>query len=253
MSNDLNKEVCIIGAGISGLVTAKTLSQDGFNVLIIEKESSLGGTWASSRSYPGLRANNSKFTYAYSDFPYPDDVDTFPFADDIDKYLNSYADKFKIRDLILFNQEVSNISQISKNFERLAVTYHSTDNKNHTTTRDFDFVVVCNGVFHLPKIPEIEGKERFSRRILHSSEVTAATYNKEEKVIIIGGGKSAYDCAAWAARHGVLPTLIFRRPQWMAPRYLPGGRIPGDWLMTSRLYSFFLKYYHSSKKKDIIS
>jgi cation diffusion facilitator CzcD-associated flavoprotein CzcO len=251
MNNFTNKNICIIGAGIAGLVTAKTLSQDGFNVLIIERDSSLGGTWAPSRSYPGLRANNSKFTYAYSDFPYPDDVNTFPFADEIRNYLESYAENFNIRSLILFNQEVSNISQTSENPKQLVVTYHSTNNNNDKITRDFDFVVVCNGVFHTPNIPEIEGKGQYSGKILHSSEVTASTYKNGEKVIIIGGGKSAYDCAAWAARHGVSPTLVFRRPQWMAPRYLPGGRIPGDWLVTSRFFSFFLKYYHSNEVKKL--
>ena len=32
----------------------------------------------------------------------------------------------------------------------------------------------------------------------------------------------------------------------MAPRFLPGGRIPGDWLVTSRLMALFLRYYHTN-------
>lgn len=37
--------VCVIGAGIAGLVTAKVLSKDGFEVTVYEKEDALGGTW----------------------------------------------------------------------------------------------------------------------------------------------------------------------------------------------------------------
>ncbi len=48
-----------------------------------------------------------------------------------------------------------------------------------------------------------------------------------DRIVVIGGGKSAFDCAAWAAQQGLSPTLLYRRAQWMVPRYLPGGRIPG--------------------------
>jgi cation diffusion facilitator CzcD-associated flavoprotein CzcO len=243
---DSTATVCVIGAGIAGLVTAKTLAQDGFDVLLIERDSDLGGTWAPSRTYPGLRTNNSKQTYEFSDFPYPDSTDTFPYAEDVRGYLESYADNFDIRSSIRFNQEVCNVSRASDDSDRWTVTFRSTDSANEETKRDFDFMVVCTGVFHIPRIPAIEGMEEFGGRILHSSVVSESTYRPGEKLIVVGGGKSAFDCAAWAARNGNSPTLLYRRPQWMVPRFLPGGRIPGDWLLISRFMANFLRYYHSS-------
>ena len=53
------QRVGIIGAGISGLVTAKIFLENGF-VLVFEKEAGLGGVWALTRTYPGLRANTAK-------------------------------------------------------------------------------------------------------------------------------------------------------------------------------------------------
>ncbi|MFQ6006260.1 MAG: flavin-containing monooxygenase [Woeseia sp.] len=244
---DTKATVCVIGAGIAGLVTAKTLAQDGFDVLIIEKDSNLGGTWAPSRTYPGLRANNSKRTYAFSDFPYPDSTELFPYAEDIRSYLESYADHFDIRSSIRFNQEVCDISRAGGDGERWEVTYRSTDDSNEEISSEFDFVAVCNGVFHKPNIPVVEGVEEFDGRVLHSSDVSETTYRQGEKIVIVGGGKSAFDCAAWAARRGHSPTLVFRRAQWMAPRFLPGGRVPGDSLVTSRFLGLFLRYYHSSR------
>ena len=40
----MNKNIVVIGAGISGLTTAYLLSKKGFDVTIIEKNSSVGGS-----------------------------------------------------------------------------------------------------------------------------------------------------------------------------------------------------------------
>jgi serine/threonine protein kinase len=78
-------------------VTAKTLTEDGFDVRVFEQGPDLGGTWAASRTYPGLRTNNTKQTYEFSDHPYPDDTELSPRADQVRSYLESYADRFGIR------------------------------------------------------------------------------------------------------------------------------------------------------------
>jgi dimethylaniline monooxygenase (N-oxide forming) len=56
------KRVAVIGAGIGGLVTAKVLRDDAFDVVVFEQEPTIGGVWAATRTYPGLRANNSRDT-----------------------------------------------------------------------------------------------------------------------------------------------------------------------------------------------
>lgn len=193
--------------------------------------------------YPGLRTNNSKETYAFSDFSYPVGADMFPYAEEVRSYLESYADHFDVRSKIQFNQEVVAVNRASDD-NRLAVTCRSSTNEE--TTGEFDFVAVCNGVLHIASLPAIAGMDEFAGRILHSSEVTASTYQTGDNVIVVGGGKSAFDCATWAAKSDVSPTLVYRRPQWMAPRFLPGGRIPGDLLLISRLMALFLRYYHSN-------
>src|SRR5438552_3367628 len=85
------RRVCVIGAGISGLVTAKVLVGDGFDVAVFEKEPTLGGVWAASRTYPGLRTNNPRDTYAFSDHPLPRAAGDFPSAAEMRNYLQSFA------------------------------------------------------------------------------------------------------------------------------------------------------------------
>ena len=85
------KYVCIIGAGVAGLVSAKVLKRDGFDVTVLEKESTIGGVWVESQAYPGLRSNNPKEACAFSDFDSPESADELPTAVQIRSYLQSYA------------------------------------------------------------------------------------------------------------------------------------------------------------------
>ena len=150
MSEAPTRRVCVIGAGIAGLVTSKVMDQDGFEVHVFERDTHLGGTWAPSRTYPGLRTNNSKRTYEFSDFPYPDDTADFPFAEDVRKYLEAYADRFNVRPLIRFQSEVTDVSRSTIDPDKLTVTVKSSEGEQSESVHGFDFVVVCNGVLHEP-------------------------------------------------------------------------------------------------------
>ena len=63
------KIFCIVGAGLSGLVSAKYLLENNFKVVILEKNSNLGGVWL-SKSYEGVKLQTTKKSYAFSDFPH---------------------------------------------------------------------------------------------------------------------------------------------------------------------------------------
>jgi dimethylaniline monooxygenase (N-oxide forming) len=57
-ARELIKNICVIGSGPAGLVTAQVLLQDGFkNVSIITRDKSPGGTWAAERVPHGLKLN----------------------------------------------------------------------------------------------------------------------------------------------------------------------------------------------------
>jgi len=228
--------VCVIGAGISGLVAAKVLGGDGFDVVVFEKEPTLGGVWAASRTYPGLRTNNPRDTYAFSDHPFPPTVADFPSAAEMRAYLESYAERFGLLARIRVGTEVVKVAQSGA---RWCVTVRATGSEE---VLDFDFVVVCNGVFSTPRIPAVDGMERFAGRIVHSTTLTDPDLVKDKRVLVVGGGKSALDCAAWAAAAGRSCTLLFRQAYWMWPRYL-GGVVNVQWLMFSRLTAKALRYH----------
>jgi dimethylaniline monooxygenase (N-oxide forming) len=248
MDRSSGKRVCVIGAGIAGLVTSKVLKEDGFEVVVFEKQPELGGVWAASRTYPGLRANNPRETYAFSDYPYPATVDDFPAAEQVRSYLVSYADHFGLRSLIRFSTGVVSVAGVAdgpgaaRKFKVVIRTAAS----EAAETLHFDFVVICNGVFSEPKIPHIPGRELFEGTVLHSSRLVDPGVAAGRRVVVVGGGKSALDCASWAAGHGQSCTLVFRAPHWMAPRYF-FGRIRFDKMVMTRVAESFLRYHRLSR------
>ena len=252
MINKNHKKVCIVGAGIAGIVSATVLHNDGFDVNLFEKENSIGGVWAPSRAYPDLRANTPGILYAFSDYPYPESAEEFPSASQIRNYLQSYTDHFNLRDYIHLSNEVVNISRQSySSNSKFKVTVKDLNRSSGTKQMDFDFVVICNGVFSKPYLPDLEGMELFDGEILHSSEFIDPEIIINKSVVVVGAGKSAYDCAAFASQYTDRCALVFRKPHWMIPRYF-FGFIRYDWLFANRFSELFAPYYKKNRIESFL-
>jgi dimethylaniline monooxygenase (N-oxide forming) len=238
---------CVIGAGVAGLVSAKVLKHDGFDVMVYEKESAVGGVWAPSRAYADLRTNNPRETYAFSDFAYPEATDEFPTAPQVQTYLESYAEDFGIQPHVRLGTEVVSVARGSARSDGshpgFRVTVRPSSDGTDTETDDFDFVVVCNGVFSKPYVPRLRGHDGFAGLWIHSSEFTDAKVLEGKRVVVVGAGKSALDCATVAADEADSCTLIFRTPHWMLPRYF-FSRVRVDRVLFTRFSEFLLPTYH---------
>jgi dimethylaniline monooxygenase (N-oxide forming) len=107
-------KIGIIGAGISGLVTAKTLKEHGFEVVIFEKETEVGGVWAASRRYPGITTQNTRDTYTFSDFPMPKHYPEWPSGEQVQAISKQLRGTFRPYFLRLrFNTRVLNAEHLS--------------------------------------------------------------------------------------------------------------------------------------------
>lgn len=61
-------EVVVIGIGMCGLYQLYTLLQDNVDVIALEANADVGGTWFNNR-YPGCRFDSESYTYGYSFSP----------------------------------------------------------------------------------------------------------------------------------------------------------------------------------------
>jgi thioredoxin reductase len=251
----MGSRVCVIGAGIAGLVTAKVLRDDGFNVVVFEKLPTIGGVWAPRNTYRGLRTNSPRETYAFSDFPYLATADDFPTAEQVRDYLDGYVEHFELAPLLRLATEVCSVSRAPRSADRASSPFELTLRRRNGRARETrvscDFVAVCNGVFSQPYVPPIEGRERFAGRVLHSSEMTDPFALIGQRIVVVGAGKSALDCATWAARHCRSCTLVYRAPHWMVPRYFY-GHIRADRVIMTRFFELFTRYHSPNRFESFL-
>ncbi|MBE9216449.1 FAD-dependent oxidoreductase [Plectonema cf. radiosum LEGE 06105] len=236
------KKVCVIGAGVSGLVAAKTFVEEGFDVTVFEKQAALGGVWEKSRSYPEVRTQNSRHTYCFTDYPMPEDYPEWPNSEQVRRYLQSYADNFGVSERICFQTEVTNIFR--KAGKEVVWIVSVKINNQREENHEFDFVLVCNGVLNIPKIPIFPGKEEFlaaGGKILHSSECNDTSLIKNKRVVVVGFGKSACDIATFAANTAKESTLLFRRAFWKIPKFF-FNKIHFEHILLTRFSEIWLPY-----------
>jgi len=81
-------------------------------------------------------------------------------------------------------------------------------------------VVVATGVYGKASkfIPAWQGSANFEGTIMHASDMTEASMC-QGKVVVVGFGKSAFDCVQVAAKQeNSSATLLFREAHWCVPR-----------------------------------
>lgn len=213
------KQVCIIGAGSSGIAAAKTMKENGISFDCFEKGSDIGGNWrynndnGVSSAYRSLHINTNRLAMAYTDYPMPDDYPMYPHHSHIIKYFESYVGHFGIREHITFKTAVIKVNQNSDG--TLAVTLDNGE------TRHYQYLIVGNGHHWKPRMPDPPFKGTFTGETIHSHYYKESAQVRDKDVLIVGIGNSAVDIAAEAARLHTGKVVISTRssahitPSWL--------------------------------------
>src|SRR5450830_235503 len=218
-------DICIIGAVFAGLIAANVLSTFGHRVTVFEKEADVGGVWSASRRYPGLTTQNVRSTYAFSDYPYPNDYPEWPSGEQVQRYLASYTREFGLENKVKLNSEVITAKQIEGDLGwNVEVKRRSPSGDSAEVVRyKFDYLIVCNGIFSQPLIPEYAGAADFvasGGRICHTSEFKALEDAKGKHVLVVGYGKSSCDVAQAVSGIALSTTVTARNLIWKVPKML---------------------------------
>ncbi|CAH1779585.1 unnamed protein product [Owenia fusiformis] len=229
------KRVAVIGAGCAGLVALKECLEGNLQVVCFEKNNKIGGLWnikdgkkdkdyKGPTVYPSLVMNTCKETSTCSDHPVQDDWPNFLPWSLFLEYLESYANRFQLRQHIKLNEEIVEVSRLDT--ERPNGRGWKVVHKNTTTgsesTDTFDAVIVASGFFTEEYWPAYKGMDMFTGTFSHSGSFFTAEEYKDKDILVVGGSYSAGDVATEIA---VLSRNMFVSAThgfWVLPRLLDG-------------------------------
>jgi DNA-binding CsgD family transcriptional regulator len=232
--------VAIIGAGVAGLTTAKVLSQAGHDVLVHDRAPDVGGVWSAGRRYPGLTTQSPKAQYSLSDFPMPKDFPQWPTGAQVQAYLAAYAGRFGLEPSLRLDTEVTAVAPDPAG----GWAVETRDAAGTASTDRVDRVVVANGVFCEPAMPEWPGREEFAAaggEVIAGTELHDAERARGRHVLVVGYGKSACDVTVPISQVAASTDVIARHLLWKVPRKI-GGFLNFKLLLLTRMGEALFRY-----------
>ena len=204
----MSKRFAIIGAGMSGILTAIKLKQRGIrDFTIYEKAGGLGGTWRDN-TYPGLSCDVPSHVYAYSFELKADWSHRFSPGAEIQGYFEGVARKYELDSHIRFNSEIVRAEYRDGRWH-LSIKGGATD--------VVDFVICATGVLHHPTYPDIPGLGDFEGACFHTARWDHSVPLEGKRVGIIGTGSTAIQIVPALTDTVSKLTLFQRTAQWILP------------------------------------
>ena len=207
----LSKKIAVIGAGAAGLVSAREALREGHSVTVYEKSGGVGGVWVyvdeieddllgqrSTRPlhgslYKSLRTNLPKELMAFRDFPFDssgggdDSWGRYISHKQVLQYLEKFAHAYDLLPYIRFEAEIRSVRR-----------YGESNWEIDTARGDieaYDAVMVCNGHYSRPRVPALEGVDRFKGELSHSHNYRTPDSFRGKRVAIFGAAASGVDIA----------------------------------------------------------
>jgi cation diffusion facilitator CzcD-associated flavoprotein CzcO len=235
-------KIAVVGAGFAGLATAKILREFEHDVTVFEKAPDVGGVWSATRRYSGLRTQNNKDSYAFSDLPMPRDYPEWPTGEQVQAYLERYVAKFELRPHLRLATEVVR-AELTDAEDGWLVTARRIGAPVSAPER-FDHLVVANGIFSDPVFPQYEGYADLVRaggKLVASSQLNSLDDARGKNVVVVGYGKSACDVAAEIGPVAESTTIVARHLLWKMPKRIANA-LNMKYLLLTRLGEALFRY-----------
>ena len=188
-------DVCIIGAGQSGLVTCKTFveankkTEANKNIIVLEKCNDCVGMFSTIKEKDLFKWSTSRYMSGFSDFPMPKNIPTWFTIQQYVDYLESYKKHFHLDQYIKYNSLVKKCSQ---NENQEWIVHYNND------TLICKKLIICAGLNQTPKFPEIISG--FTGEVIHTEHIYRNMYKEDwkhkfsgKRILLLGGAESAYD------------------------------------------------------------
>jgi cation diffusion facilitator CzcD-associated flavoprotein CzcO len=199
-------KIVLVGAGACGILTAVKLIQAGYrDLVILEKEPRLGGTWRDNR-YPGLTCDVPSHLYSFSFAPNPDWSRVYSPQAEILAYLERVAARHGILERIRFGQEVVAVRFLNNRWE----TELRSGERLHS-----QFLFSGTGALVRPNYPDIPGLDDFQGVAFHTARWPAQHDFKGERVAVIGSAASATQLVPHVAAQAAQLHVFQRTANWI--------------------------------------
>ncbi|CEF59285.1 Flavin monooxygenase FMO family and Flavin monooxygenase (FMO) 5 family and Dimethylaniline monooxygenase, N-oxide-forming family and Flavin monooxygenase-like family-containing protein [Strongyloides ratti] len=248
----MEKKIAIIGAGASGLTSARHALLNNYCPVIFESSTSIGGLWKykpekcdDASVMKTTVINTSKEMTAFSDFPPSKTLANFMHNTEMYKYLENYANEYNLVKYIKFNHKVQSIFRHESydNTGNWVITY--SDNNNKIKSEVFNGVLLCTGHHKIPNWPEkFPGQDKFKGKITHAHNYKDHRGYEDKIVVVVGVGNSGGDIAVELSRISKSVNLVTRRGTWVFNRIFDFG-VPFD-IVLNRRFLFSLKRFTPS-------
>ncbi|XP_027368819.1 flavin-containing monooxygenase FMO GS-OX-like 8 [Abrus precatorius] len=214
-----SKNVCVIGAGPSGLVASRELRKEGHKVVVLEQNHDIGGQWLYDPNvegedplgrtplkkvhcsiYESLRLMSSREVMGFTDFPFSvkkgRDMRRFPGHRELLLYLKDFCQWFGLGEMIRFNTKVHYVGPLNygvSSDDLKWVVRSKEKNSEELVEEVFDAVVVATGHYSQPRLPCIEGMDSWKRKQMHSHIYRSPEPFRGEIVVVVGNSYSGQE------------------------------------------------------------
>jgi cation diffusion facilitator CzcD-associated flavoprotein CzcO len=211
---DVDVEVLIVGAGITGIYQLYRAREAGFSAQLVEAGDGVGGTWYWNR-YPGCRFDSESYTYGYlfsrELFDEWEWTEHFAAQPETERYLNHVVDKFDLRRHMRFGSGV-----VSAVFDEPSGTWMvRLDDGVAIRAR---FLVAATGVLSVPYTPDVPGHEDFRGEAHHTGRWPAEPVDfAGKRVAVVGTSSSGVQVVPTILDDVESMTVFQRTANWCTP------------------------------------
>ena len=230
--------VLIIGTGMSGILAAIRLQQEGIPFLMLEKNPEMTGTWYEN-TYPGCQVDSANHLYSYILEPNHQWSGHYSGSAELKAYFNRIVDKYGLRQHVRLNTQVERASFDEKdNRWKVEFTSHGVREVLFADT-----IISAVGQLNSPKMPEIDGLDSFEGIAFHSARWEHEHSLEGKRVIVIGTGCSAAQFVPRIAPQCGELKVFQRSAPWLLPTETYHQPMSPQELWLFREVPFYARWY----------
>lgn len=204
-------DAVIVGAGFGGMGAAIQLKRMGLeNLLILDRESDLGGTWHVNH-YPGLAVDIPSSTYSYSFEPNPHWTRLFAPGAELKQYAARVAEKYDLLSSMRFDTVVTG-AEWDEESSRWTVSIEGGAPVTGT------YLLTATGFLSQPRMPDIPGIDTFAGKVIHTTDWDDSYDLTGKRAAVIGTGATAVQLIPEVAREVAELTVFQRTAIWVSAK-----------------------------------